>query len=289
MGNRFYLFRSRRSGLKSWAAAGLWTLMAFFLVCCWPQTQAIQARQKQNQDNPISLLIPLYSYPNVNAGKDFVWQPIIEAAAKIPITVIINPDNGPGKTLNSDYQQGIAALQEAGVTVIGYTYTKYTERSISEVKDDINVYRSFNKVDGLFLDEAATAHQKWSYYRRLFHYSKPRFSPVILNPGTLTDEKYLSNLVGDTVVVFEDYGSRWGQFVVPGYHRNYTADHFAALIHSVPPDLDVRPFIQGAIARNIHYLYITDDSPDTDGNPWDRLPTQWPELVEAIAALSPPR
>ena len=49
----------------------------------------------------------------------------------------------------------------------------------------------------------------------------------------------------------------------------------------------MKSHIDRAIARNIGYIYITDDSPTgSDGDPWNSLPSYWQKQVDYISSLS---
>src|SRR5262245_59878845 len=86
----------------------------------------------------LQILIPLYSYPSWDDPDSYLWDDVVTASKQVPITAIINPDNGPaGGPPNHDYQIGLAMLRSACVTILGYAPTNYGNRDIAEVKAEV--------------------------------------------------------------------------------------------------------------------------------------------------------
>ncbi len=237
---------------------------------------------------PPKILLPLYIYPNWYES-EYAWSDVVSAAAKVPIVAIINPNNGPdGKPPNDDYKRGLKDLKESDITILGYVYTKYGDRSKAEVIQDIILYARHYDVDGIFLDESASNAQQVDYYQDIYNYIKQEthLDRVIINPGTTTDEEYLTKPAADTAVIFENYPQPWEEYQLQSHNRNYQAKRFASLIHSVADSTSMKKYIDLAMARNIGYIYITDDSPQSsDGDPWNSLPSYWQEEVDYIQSL----
>ena len=233
----------------------------------------------------IEILLPLYIYPNWYEPQSYVWSDVVSAAA-IPITAIINPRNGPDNLPpNEDYQRGLADLRQTDISLIGYVYTLYGDRPIAQVKRDIDLYHQYYDIEGIFLDESASSSQQLDYYRELYNYikTKDKAYQVIINPGTHIDEEYLTKPAADTVVIFEHYSQYWSEYQPRSYVDKYKPERFASLIHSVDDSNQMKKYIDMAIARNIGYIYITDDSPSGDnGDPWNSLPTYWQEEVDYV-------
>jgi hypothetical protein len=222
----------------------------------------------------LQLLIPLYIYPNSD------WDRVAAAAARVKITAIINPNIGPGGgPPNSDYQRGIATLRNAGVIIIGYIPTGYGERDIQAVKADVDLYNQYFNIHGIFFDEAANNAGKHGYYETLYTYVKSlsNLDAVFLNPGTSFPESYLT--VCDTIVMFEGYGDDWPAYQLDAFVRTYPSERFAALVHTAPDTATMRTSIDIAIARNVGYMYVTDDILP---NPWDTLPGFWEEEMRYV-------
>jgi hypothetical protein len=235
----------------------------------------------------LRLLIPLYIYPTWWDPETYQWDEIAEAQSQIPTTAIINPHNGPGGNCpNTDYQEGLRALRDAGVTILGYVYTDYARRDIGEVKGEIDQYSNpcFD-IDGIFLDGVSNKVSNIGYYQELYTYvrSLPDLGCVFLNPGARTHELYLN--ASDTIVIFEDYSINWPEYEPDDYVAAYAADRFAILGHTL---LDTEPLVEYtnlAVERNIGHIYLTDDIMP---NPWDDLPSFFDTLLTAMAPKSNP-
>ncbi len=239
---------------------------------------------------PTEILLPLYNYPNHYHPATYLWKRVASANTDVPITAIINPNNGPDQAPpNRDYQQGLADLRAAKVKTLGYVHTNYGKRSLTEVKTDIDCYAKFYRLDGIFLDEGASQPEFLNFYQEIYTYikQKPGLSKVVLNQGTHGDEGYLSRPVADTVVILENYSHQWSSYIPRPYVAKYPADRFAVLIHSTPDAATLRKDIDLAIARNVKYVYVTHLSPDTGTrNPWDNLPAYWDAEIQYLKQLN---
>ncbi len=246
----------------------------------------------RSQANPkLKILLPLYIYPNWYDRDKYLWKEVALAAKKVQIVAIINPNNGPDNAPpNTDYQQGIKDLHQAGVKIVGYVPTNYTKRDLLAVKTDIDLYIKHFNIDGIFIDETANTQDKLAYYQQIYKQIKSRSSryQVILNPGTDITESYIHEPVADVLVIFENYQKVWAHYHPPAYIKNYTPEHFAALVHTVAADRQsIESTIDRAAKHKFGYIYITNDSTDTTNhNPWDSLPSYWQAQVNYIQKLN---
>jgi len=234
----------------------------------------------------IRMLIPLYSYPNWFQPETYIWDDIAAAGNQVQITAIINPNNGPESCPpNSDYLQGIADLRAGGIEILGYIYTSYSSRVLSEVKADVDLYDQCFNIDGIFFDEVSSAESDLDYYTQLYSYVqvKPNLATVFLNPGTHIDESYLSTPAGDTAVIFESQSSDWLSYVPDAYVENYPPTRTAMLAYDTPDGDTACSHINLTRQRGIGYVYLTDDSLS---NPWDSLPGFWDSQVDCIERLN---
>jgi hypothetical protein len=231
----------------------------------------------------VRVLLPLYSYPSWYAA-NYPWTNAMLAASIVPVTVIVNANNGPnGGPPNADYVHGLADLRKAGVTILGYVYTSYSSRAIKSVTDDIDLYAQYWNINGIFLDEVASTTNALAYYGQLYDYIKSRtnLTQVVINPGTHTVEGYISRPACDTAIIFED-SEGWTNFVADAYLAHYPSSRFAMLLHSNFSVADMRHSIDLAEQRNIGWVFITDD---VLPNPWDTFPAWWKDEVEYIREL----
>lgn len=228
----------------------------------------------------VQILIPLYIYP------DDRWNDVANAASKVPVTVVINPNSGPGTCPpGAAYIQGLNTLRNAGVTIVGYVPTTNGDRPINTVKADIDLYVQCFNIHGVFLDETATTLDKLSYYGELYDYirSKPNFNTVVLNPGTNINEQYVSRPAGDISIIFESYSTEWPGYDPDSYVSAYPAERFAMLVHTTSDVNTMKSHVDLALTRHIGYVYVTNDIMD---NPWDTLPSYWTEFVDYLASIN---
>jgi Spherulation-specific family 4 len=242
------------------------------------------------RQSKLNILIPLYIYPNWYDRDKYIWKQVVVAAKKVPITAIINPNNGPnGTPPNVDYQQGIRDLRQAGVRIVGYVHSNYGKRDLNLVKADIDLYTKHFNVDGIFIDETASSRDKLDYYQKVYQYikSQRKSLQVIINPGTHLDESYMKKPVADVAVIFENDRKVWNAYQPPVYIQNYSAPHFAALVHTAANKKVMKGILDRAINANFGYVYITNDSTNTaNHNPWDSLPSYWQAEVDYIQKLN---
>src|SRR2546428_6234143 len=68
------------------------------------------------------LAIPLFTYPCFTTTQ-CTWTNVIQARQaypSVPLLAVINPNSGPGRSIDPNYVQGIKNLQAAGVVGPGY-------------------------------------------------------------------------------------------------------------------------------------------------------------------------
>jgi Spherulation-specific family 4 len=231
----------------------------------------------------IEIVVPAYFYPS--AGSD--WNDLNAAASKIPITAIMNPFNGPGNSLDANYVAAVNSLRAAGGRVIGYVYTSYTSRPIQQVLSDIDRYDTWYNVDGIFVDEMANTGpaERLNYYRDIYNHIKsidPNWE-VMGNPGTATIEQYLTWPTADRLMVFENVGAAYPGYSPSNWNFSYNRSTFVHLVHTEASLADMLSHLDLAVQRNAGGIYVTDD---VLPNPWNRLPTYWSALVDAVAATN---
>lgn len=218
----------------------------------------------------MKVLVPAYFYPVTNSP----WTRLANVAATTPagtIYAIANVNNGPDSGQAADiapYQQAITGLHAGGGRVLGYVSTSYGARAVAAVKADIDLWYSRFGVDGIFLDEQATALGQLPYYRDLHDHIKAKGGEALVvgNPGTETIEGYMD--ANDVTCVFESDGP--GGF--PGWlplpwAASYPASKFYVLPYNSSAT-NMATFVARAAANNAGWIYVTDD---TLPNPWDTL------------------
>ncbi len=217
-------------------------------------------------------LVPLYTYPTHPS-----WAAIVAARSlhpEVAVIAVVNPSNGPGTRANADYLAGIAKLQAAGIKVLGYVATGYTQRTELAVRADIDRWRSFYPgVTGIFFDEMANTAGLEDYYRRQTSYARSLgLNYTVGNPGADTRPTYVG--VVDMILVYENAGLR----PLSSWHDEYPRESFGIIPYAVA-HLDTS-YIQQA-KKTVGFIYMTDD---VLTNPWDSLPSYFPDLLAALAS-----
>jgi hypothetical protein len=237
--------------------------------------------------NTLGFLVPAYFYPS-GAGNG-LWEALNSAATRVPMVAILNPNSGPGTSVDSNYRRVITALRAAGGRVIGYVHTSYAARPLDDVKGEVDRYLSFYTVDGFFVDEMDNRNlaASYAYYADLYQFIKAKNVACVVfgNPGTTTQEEYLTRPCADTLVTFE-HNTGYGTYLPDRWVTNYPANRFAHLPYAVASAVTMTNYIQLARARNAGFIFVTDD---VLPNPWDTLPAYWEKEVSLLQELNRPR
>jgi hypothetical protein len=231
----------------------------------------------------LDLLVPAYFYPE-NAGAAS-WQALASAAPTVGITAILNPDNGPGATLDSNYASVVSNLKAAGGRVIGYVHTGYGARNAGTVMADIDRFYSLYGVDGIFIDEVSNLEHDLDYYIALRDHIKGGYTKnfIVSNPGTQTPASYLAT--ADVLVTFESPRAEYSAYVADAWTAGQDRSRFAHLVYDVSGSVEMLSVIDTAIAHNVGHVYVTDDR---GANPWDTLPSYWEAETTRVAAVPEP-
>lgn len=232
-------------------------------------------------ENAPGLLVPAYFYPGGSGATD--WARLTDAASKVSITAIINPDSGAGRSFDPNYGAAISAFKAAGGTVLGYVSTDWGQRSLLAVKADIDKYAEWYPIDGLFFDETSTGTAGLPYYSLVTGYAHLKNSALSLmaNPGTIPDEAYVN--LFDSVIIYEDPATRLSTYNPPAYMANYSADHFGMLVINGSKSV-MEQQVAYAASHNLGYIYVNDRS--VRANEWNGLPAYWEAQVAAVQAIS---
>ncbi|EGF31300.1 hypothetical protein IMCC9480_75 [Oxalobacteraceae bacterium IMCC9480] len=227
-------------------------------------------------------VVPAYFYPSPNS---VAWASLNVLSKKMPTTAIVNPNSGPGTTLDQNYVKAIASLHASGGKVIAYVSSSYGKRRLSDVTKDINTYLAFYKVDGFFIDEMTndSSAANVQYYQSVYGYIKglsPKFT-VTGNPGTSVPERYLTLPLADKFVVFEDTLQRFKRQVTPVWQTKYPAERFISIVHSSPRS-NMAAVMKINSSRGIGGLFVTTlTMPD----PYFKLPANWGQDMAIALSL----
>jgi hypothetical protein len=228
----------------------------------------------------LRLLVPAYIYPVGEGLKD--WQRLFEAASKVEIVAIANPNSGPGNERNLDYAAIYTAASKQGITLVGYVSTDYCRRPQAEIKNDVDTWvHLYPQIRGFFFDQQPPDGRDAVRFAELRDYAKRKIRDplVITNPGTLCDKAYLAQAVSNVTCVFVNYQG-FEQFELPAPLKAYEPFRFATIPYNIGDVETMRTIVKDAIIKRIGYLYISDAKPP---NPWDKLPIYWEEEVDAVS------
>ncbi|HVC27528.1 MAG TPA: spherulation-specific family 4 protein [Nitrososphaerales archaeon] len=220
-----------------------------------------------------ALIVPLYTYPGVS------WTSIIQAKEANPgvaMVTIINPDNGPGFSIDQNYVNGINSLRAAGVVVLGYDHTSYGARPLATVEADINSYKSWYNLSGIFFDEMANVAGYEGYYSALNQYAKSvGFNFTVGNPGSAIPASYIGTM--DVIVAYENQGVP-NTASLAAMTNGVPANHFAVIAYGVN-------VWNGSEVSNIYnyasYVYVTND---TLPNPYGALTGDFSKMVTDLSS-----
>ena len=212
------------------------------------------------------VLVPLYEPPGPE------WTAVVQAKLanpSLPFLVVVNPHDGPGPVRQPSYVDGIKALKSAGAKVFGYVFTGGGQADISWVESQIDSYRSWYGVSGVFYDGMPNAPGYESYYRALGSYAKGLGLYTIGNPGTALPESYVGIL--DLYVLDEGPSP-------PTSLGPYPAARSASIIYGVST-LAGEDVV--ALSRLTGFVYITNQ---VGPNPYNALPPYFQQMVSLLAS-----
>jgi hypothetical protein len=213
-------------------------------------------------------LIPAYAGPDANGR--------LAAGPGRGRMVIVNPASGPGTAAQPAFARAIAAERRAGSTILGYVHTGYATRDPAQVRADVQRYRAWYGVRGVFLDEVTHDDAHLPYYRSLTAPLRAEGERVVLNPGLVPAPGYFD--IADVVVTFEGAASGYADALraMPGWVRALAHGRVAHLLY----DADERQALHAADLGAAGWLYATSGTlPD----PWSTQPAYLAALEARLA------
>ena len=233
-------------------------------------TSAVENSSCQN------VIIPAYFYPSPTT----LWNRAIENTPTVQM-MIVDPANGPGSSVDSNYVSIISQARTKGVTTLGYVTSSYANRSTQSIKTEIDQWESMYGITDIFIDEATSDAGHIPFFQELYTYIKTKSldSTVVINPGTTVNEGYTN--VADIISIFEGNSNAYSSFQFPQWIYQYPSTRFLHLVYAVPDTATMKTVLERARLFNAGYVYVTDDvlSP---GHPWDTLPSYWDEEIAEI-------
>jgi hypothetical protein len=228
----------------------------------------------------LRMLVPAYIYPAGDGRKE--WQKLIDAASRVELVVIANPNSGPGEDRDAEYDAIFTEAAARGITLVGYVSTDFGRRPPAEIKKDIATWvRFYPQIRGVFFDQQPREGRHAALFVELRDVVRQELREplVITNPGIPCDESYLARGVSDVTCAFVNFEG-FERFELPATFKPYDASRFAAMPYNIPDVESMRSLVKEAIIKRIGYLYISDARPP---NAWGKLPAYWEAEVEAVA------
>lgn len=216
------------------------------------------------------IIYPLFGLPGQT------WDDMIEyrkAHPSLPWIAVINPLNGPGGR-NYVFEAYVDKMQDANIQVLGYVSTYWSAVRLETVKDDIDKYKEYFGVDGIFLDEMSNHAEDVEHYRAITDYAKSvGMTYVIGNTGTDAAQEYVG--VVDNIVISEGYGEPTLSRLA-GWHVPYGRENFSYIAYNRNT---VDPQYVVTSTHFASYVYITDDYLP---NPYDKMPSHFDVLLAQL-------
>lgn len=191
--------------------------------------------------------------------------------------VVLNPASGPDVESDPTLARAVADVQRDGPRVLGYVHTSYGTRPLALVADEIDRYRRWYGVDGVFVDEVSDSAADLPYYRRLSAVIRRRTGDVVaLNPGVVPARGYFA--LADVVVTFED---TWDRYRRPFPKVDSGRAEQWHLVLDAGAD-EMRRAVQLANRRGATVVDVTDAGEDET---WNRLPSYLDEQAGVLNGL----
>jgi hypothetical protein len=228
----------------------------------------------------LRLLVPAYIYPAGEGKKE--WHRLIDAASKVEIVVIANPNSGPGEDRDIEYDVIFTEASARGVTLVGYVSTDFGKRSQLDIKKDIDTwFKFYPQIRGIFFDQQPRESHHTAHFAELRDAVRQKLKDplVITNPGIPCDESYLAQGVSNVTCVFVNFQG-FDRFELPATFKPYDASRFAAMPYNISDAETMRTLVKEVVLKRIGYLYISDAKPP---NAWGKLPAYWEAEVDAVS------
>ena len=221
-----------------------------------------------------STFVPAYFYSST------IWAQATDTRPA-PAVMMLNVDSGPGTGPLSHFQTLVTQAQDAGITVLGYVSTSYGQSALSTVETQVQEYKSWYGVTGIFLDLTQGTPGEFSYYRTLANFIRSNIpnGVIWLNPGDYPAPEFMS--IANVVMVFEGPYSAYRSDQVPSWISQYPPSQFAHVIYDTSAS-DLASAVSLSRERRAGHLFVTDLN--LPGNPYDALPSYWSREAGAVTA-----
>ena len=251
----------------------------------------------------LQAIVPLYQYPlsAPNTLSNWWQRVLVSATIDQPVTVIINPSNGPldpaaGGADYANYLTGLTLLRaNPYVRILGYVATGYGATSQATILQQAGWYAAGYKhtttgaslVDGIFLDEMSTNVAHVAAYTAVATGIRAinglAANMIAGNPGVAVPLEYLDGATADLFIIREGTLADLLTNPTPSYVTSPAYDHlsFGAIVHSTTSSVNVADALREFKLRGIDYGFVTDDALP---NPFDQAPPYFETFLRDIHA-----
>lgn len=261
-----------------------------------------QIKRKHLFNNENGIIWPLYKFPGFNNDDDqdgiqnledpdwWVYDVLdaLKNAGNIDKIVVINPDSGPGSTVDSNYLHFIDLLHSAGCWVLGYVAAGFGNKAVNKINSDVDSWHTYYpKIDGIFFDESTNSNvtEDVNTMKEIATYARGKnFFPIVANPGTATDLIYWDEDTADIIIVYENRVDPTESEIRGGNSFNthrYASRQRKGAIQYNKSELDYN-ILDQILKHNKWVFYKDDDLP----NPYDTVPAYLNEFLQAMREKS---
>ena len=223
------------------------------------------------------LIMPVYGNNSAQ------YSAALSAAGRVPLIVVINPDDGPTWGTIGSIRSFTNAVKAKGAEVTGYINTYYGGLSYDEAEEQMDLYKNQYGVHGIFIDEMAV--NRLSYYREIRSRAADRGLYLIGNPGTNVSSSHAS--IMRIIVTFENpYSRGWSSYQNVSWRGAFSDDKFGAIVYSTA-GANMTASVDRALAQKYGWIYVTEQN---EPDPFGKAPSYWNEEVNYVirANLPPP-
>ena len=214
-----------------------------------------------------TILVPLYS------GDPSQFQEILNLQSEyksVHFSIIVNPNNGSGNASNSTYSEWINRSESAGITVLGYVFTSYGNRSLGTILEEVSNYSKWYGVHGIFFDEVSDNSSAESFYSNVVVQCQALGVDLTVgNPGDFVPYGFLP--IFNVTVIYENPGYP-SLSSLEEYSQNVSKTRLAVIAYGVPFSSSEISSI-GTVA-GVEY-FSDQDLPD----PYQNLSSYLPEIA----------
>jgi hypothetical protein len=199
----------------------------------------------------VGIPIPLPPCDSSNHSNACVWDSVNKNSDTVRLVLI----DVVGSVLDKNLLDLVAKVQLLGINVFAKIKVGQAQRSLIDVKADIDLALKLYHIDGVFFDEVPLVCSP--YFDDLYAHVKLKLGGlVILNVGVNVPECFA--LVSDVLVLFDSTYTDYLKYKPSPWCKKYPPSTFWHVIRGCPPEKQRSALIQ-AIKNRAGFIYLTAD------------------------------